>query len=425
MTASASAPASDIRRQALDCRDAAHAVAALSTGAKNALLDAMAAALEADAGAILAANARDLEAAAAKGMGSAMLDRLKLDEKRLAGIAAALREVAALPDPVGQVTRTYDRPNGIHVERVRVPLGVIAMIYEARPNVTADAAALCIKAGNAVILRGGSEAIHSNTAIAASLRRALREAGLPEAVLTLVTDLRRETMLELIQLADIVDLVIPRGGEGLIRFVAEHARVPVIKHYKGVCHLFVDAGADRKVALDLLIDGKVSRPAACNSLETLLVHRDAAADFLPMAVAELRRRGVEVRGDAATRALVPGVAEASEDDYAAEFLDLVIAVKVVDSLDEAIAHIRRYGSDHTEVIATRDAAHAEAFVHALRSAVVMVNASSRFSDGGELGLGAEIGISTTRLHSYGPMGLESLTVERFVVHGIGQVRHPV
>ncbi len=416
---------SDIKTLALQCRDAAHAVAGLCTDAKNALLDAMAAALQADAAAILAANAEDLAAAAAKGTGSAMLDRLRLDDKRLAGIAAALREVAALPDPVGQVTRAYDRPNGIHVERVRVPLGVIAMIYEARPNVTADAAALCIKAGNAVILRGGSEAIHSNTAIASSLRRALREAGLPEAVLTLVTDLRRETMLELIQLNDIVDLVIPRGGEGLIRFVAEHARVPVIKHYKGVCHLYVDADADRKVALDLLIDGKVSRPSACNSLETLLVHRDAAADFLPAAVAELRRRGVEVRGDAATRALGRDVAEASEDDYAAEFLDLVIAVKVVDSLDEAIAHIRRYGSDHTEVIATQDAAHAEAFVHALRSAVVMVNASSRFSDGGELGLGAEIGISTTRLHSYGPMGLEALTVERFVVHGVGQVRHPV
>ena len=416
---------SDIKTLALQCRDAAHAVAGLDTDAKNALLDAMAAALQADAAAILAANAEDLAAAAAKGTGSTMLDRLRLDDKRLAGIAAALREVAALPDPVGQVTRAYDRPNGIHVERVRVPLGVIAMIYEARPNVTADAAALCIKAGNAVILRGGSEAIHSNTAIASSLRRALREAGLPEAVLTLVTDLRRETMLELIQLNDIVDLVIPRGGEGLIRFVAEHARVPVIKHYKGVCHLYVDADADRKVALDLLIDGKVSRPSACNSLETLLVHRDAAADFLPAAVAELRRRGVEVRGDAATRALGRDVAEASEDDYAAEFLDLVIAVKVVDSLDEAIAHIRRYGSDHTEVIATQDAAHAEAFVHALRSAVVMVNASSRFSDGGELGLGAEIGISTTRLHSYGPMGLEALTVERFVVHGVGQVRHPV
>jgi glutamate-5-semialdehyde dehydrogenase len=416
---------SDIKTLALQCRDAAQALAQLSSEARSALIEAMAGALLADADAILAANARDLEAAAAKGTGSAMLDRLRLDPKRLAGVAGALREVAALPDPVGQVTRDYVRPNGIRVQKVRVPLGVIAMIYEARPNVTADAAALCIKAGNGVILRGGSEALHSNVAIAAALRRAIAAAGVPEAALTLVQDLRRETMLELLQLNEIVDLAIPRGGEGLIRFVAEHARVPVIKHYKGVCHLFVDASADRKVALDLLIDGKVSRPAACNSLETLLVHRDAAVAFLPGAVAALRARGVEVRGDAATRALVPDVAPAGEDDYAAEFLDLVIAVKVVDSLEQAIAHIRRYGSDHTEVIATQDPANARAFVHALRSAVVMVNASSRFSDGGELGLGAEIGISTTRLHAYGPMGLEALTVERFVVHGEGQTRQPV
>ncbi len=414
---------SDIKTQALQCRDAAQTLAQLSADAKHALIDSMASALEADSEAILAANAQDLDAARAKGVGSAMLDRLALDPKRLAGIAAALREVAALPDPVGQVTRDDVRPNGIRVQKVRVPLGVIAMIYEARPNVTADAAALCIKAGNGVILRGGSEAIHSNTAIAASLKRALSQAGVPEAALTLVTDLRRETMLELLQLNDIVDLAIPRGGEGLIRFVAEHARVPVIKHYKGVCHLFVDAGADVALATRLLVDGKVSRPAACNSLETLLVHRDIAADFLPGAIAELRRRGVEVRGDERTRALVPDVVPARDEDYAAEFLDLVIAVRVVDSLDGAIAHIRHYGSDHTEVIATRDAGHAEAFVQAMRSAVVMVNASSRFSDGGELGLGAEIGISTTRLHAYGPMGLEALTVERFVVHGEGQTRN--
>ena len=414
---------SDIKTQALQCRDAAQTLAQLSADAKHALIDSMASALEADSEAILAANAQDLDAARAKGVGSAMLDRLALDPKRLAGIAAALREVAALPDPVGQVTRDDVRPNGIRVQKVRVPLGVIAMIYEARPNVTADAAALCIKAGNGVILRGGSEAIHSNTAIAASLKRALSQAGVPEAALTLVTDLRRETMLELLQLNDIVDLAIPRGGEGLIRFVAEHARVPVIKHYKGVCHLFVDAGADVALATRLLVDGKVSRPAACNSLETLLVHRDIAADFLPGAIAELRRRGVEVRGDDRTRALVPDVVPARDEDYAAEFLDLVIAVRVVDSLDGAIAHIRHYGSDHTEVIATRDAGHAEAFVQAMRSAVVMVNASSRFSDGGELGLGAEIGISTTRLHAYGPMGLEALTVERFVVHGEGQTRN--
>ena len=414
----------DIKTLALQCRDAATAIASLPTQAKNALLRAMADALLADEAVILAANARDIEAAAAKGIGSAMLDRLRLDTARVQGIAAAVREVAELPDPVGQVTRAYDRPNGIHVERVRVPLGVIAMIYEARPNVTADAAALCLKAGNAVILRGGSEAIHSNTAIAASLKRALRDAGLPEAVLTLVEDLRRETILELIQLSDIIDLVIPRGGEGLIRFVAEHARVPVIKHYKGVCHQYVDAGADEDLALALLVDGKVSRPSACNALETLLVHRDIAPSFLPKAAVALRARGVDLRVDEAGRAWIPDAAAATEEDFAAEFLDLVLAIGVVDDLDAAIAHIRRHTSDHTEVIVTRDPAHADAFVHALRSAVVMVNASSRFSDGGELGLGAEIGISTTRLHSYGPMGLEALTVERFVVRGEGQVRHP-
>ena len=414
----------DIKTLALQCRDAATAIASLPTQAKNALLRAMADALLADEAVILAANARDIEAAAAKGIGSAMLDRLRLDTARVQGIAAAVREVAELPDPVGQVTRAYDRPNGIHVERVRVPLGVIAMIYEARPNVTADAAALCLKAGNAVILRGGSEAIHSNTAVAASLKRALRDAGLPEAVLTLVEDLRRETILELIQLSDIIDLVIPRGGEGLIRFVAEHARVPVIKHYKGVCHQYVDAGADEDLALALLVDGKVSRPSACNALETLLVHRDIAPSFLPKAAVALRARGVDLRVDEAGRAWIPDAAAATEEDFAAEFLDLVLAIGVVDDLDAAIAHIRRHTSDHTEVIVTRDPAHADAFVHALRSAVVMVNASSRFSDGGELGLGAEIGISTTRLHSYGPMGLEALTVERFVVRGEGQVRHP-
>lgn len=415
---------SDIKQLALACRDAAQSVAQLSTARKNALLESMARALEDDAAATLAANAKDLEAAQAKGMGSAMLDRLKLDDQRLAGIASALREVAALPDPVGLVTRRETRPNGIVVERVRVPLGVIAMIYEARPNVTADAAALCLKAGNGVILRGGSEAIHSNKAIAASLKRALREAGVPDAALTLVEDLSRETMLELLQLTDIVDLAIPRGGEGLIRFVAEHARVPVIKHYKGVCHQFVDAGADLDVALRLLLDGKVSRPSACNALETLLVHQDVAAEFLPKAATLMRERGVELRGDERAAQFIPEAKPATEDDYAAEFLDLVIAVRVVDSLDEAIAHIRRYGSDHTEVIVTRDAANAQKFVDSLRSAVIMVNASSRFSDGGELGLGAEIGISTTRLHSYGPMGLEALTVERFVVRGEGQVRHP-
>jgi glutamate-5-semialdehyde dehydrogenase len=373
---------------------------------------------------VLAANAQDMQHAVDKGVQGAMLDRLRLDETRVAAIAQALREVAALPDPVGVVTRRETLANGVVVERVRIPLGVVAMIYEARPNVTADAAALCLMAGNAVMLRGGSEAIHSNRAIAAALHEALRAHGLPEAAVTLVDDLSRETMVALLQLSDVIDLAIPRGGEGLIRFVTEHARVPVIKHYKGVCHLYVDRLADVDVALNLLIDGKTSRPGVCNALETVLIHRDIAPAFLPRAAAALRERGVTLRGDESTLALVPEVALADEDDYAAEFLDLIIAIRVVGSVDDAIAHIRRYGSDHTEVIATNDEATAQRFVQSLRSAVVMVNASSRFSDGGQLGLGAEIGISTTRLHAYGPMGAESLTIERFVVRGEGQVRHP-
>ena len=415
---------SDIRTQALACRDAAPAIAGLDSAARRALLLDMAAAVDAHAGRILEANARDMAQAAEKGVQGAMLDRLRLDAERVAAIANAVREVAELPDVVGEVTRREVRPNGLAIERVRIPLGVVAMIYEARPNVTADAAALCMKAGNAVILRGGKEAINSNLAIAAALHEALEARGVPKETLTIMDDLRREAMLELLQLNDIIDLAIPRGGEGLIRFVTEHARVPVIKHYKGVCHLYVDSAADPALALDLLIDGKTTRIGVCNALETLLVHKDIADEFLPRAAQALRAKGVELRGCAASRARVPDMIEATEDDYAAEFLDLILAVRVVDSLDEAIAHIRRFGSDHTEVIATSDDKAAARFVHALRSAVVMVNASSRFSDGGQLGLGAEIGISTTRLHAYGPMGAESLTIERFVVRGEGQVRHP-
>jgi glutamate-5-semialdehyde dehydrogenase len=415
---------SDIRSLAQACRDAVPVLATLDTSTKRTLLNDMADALEQRVDDVLVANAQDMQHAADNGVQGAMLDRLRLDPSRVAGIAQALREVAQLPDPVGVVTRRETLANGVSVERVRIPLGVIAMIYEARPNVTADAAALCLMAGNAVILRGGSEAIHSNRAIAAALHEALQAHSLPTAAVTLVEDLSRETMVSLLQLSDLVDLAIPRGGEGLIRFVTEHARVPVIRHYKGVCHLYVDRAADLALALNLLIDGKTSRPGVCNALETVLVHRDVAGQFLPRAAAALRERGVALRGDEATRALVPEASAASDDDYAAEFLDLIIALRVVDSLDEAVAHIRRYGSDHTEVIATSDAATAQRFVQSLRSAVVMVNASSRFSDGGQLGLGAEIGISTTRLHAYGPMGAESLTIERFVVRGEGQVRHP-
>lgn len=413
-----------VRHLAEKARAAAAVMATTDATTRRRLIEGMAAQLESNRDAVLGANAEDLARGREAGLSNAMLDRLMLDPPRVQALADALRDVAAQPDPLGQVTRREVRPNGVVVERQRVPLGLIAMIYEARPNVTADAAALCVKAGNAVLLRGGSEARASNAAIAACLHAALRAEGLPEAAVSLVSDTAREHVLELLQLTDLVDLAIPRGGEGLIRFVAEHARVPVIKHYKGVCHLYVDRAADLDKARDLLMDGKASRPGVCNALETLLVHRDIAEAFLPPAVAALKARGVEVRGCQRTQAIVQGVRPASDQDYAAEFLDLIIAVRVVDCLEDALAHIARYGSDHTEVIATEDSLAAEAFVRGTRSSAVMVNASSRFNDGGQLGLGAEIGISTTRLHAYGPMGVESLTIERFVVRGDGQVRHP-
>ena len=416
--------AESLREAALACRLAAQAVAELDTRAKAALLHAIADELGASATAILSANAEDMAAARDAGAAAALLDRLALNPQRLRDIVKGVHAIARMPDPVGRVTRHRRARQGFTIERVRVPLGVIALIYEARPNVTADAAALCIKAGNGVILRGGSEATRSNRAIAACLQHALVNAGVPDHAVVLVRDQSRAVMLELLQLADIVDLAIPRGGPGLIGFVTEHARVPVIKHYKGVCHLYVDAAADPDRAIDLAIDGKCSRPAACNALETLLVHARIAPAFLPRAAAALRARGVELVGDDAARALVPDMRPATETDYAAEYLALKLAVGVVPDIEAAIAHIRRYGSDHTEVIATEDPLAARRFVHALRAAVVMVNASSRFSDGGQLGLGAEIGISTTRLHAYGPMGAEALTIERFVLRGHGEVRHP-
>ena len=413
-----------VRGLAQQARAAAAVLAASDGATRRRLIESMAAQVDAQAEQVLAANAADLARGREAGLSPAMLDRLRLDPARLAAIADALREVAAQADPLGEVTRREQRPNGLIIERQRVPLGLIAMIYEARPNVTADAAALCLKAGNAVLLRGGSEARDSNRAIAACLHAALREQGLPEAAATLIEDTAREHVLELLQLSDLIDLAIPRGGEGLIRFVAEHARVPVIKHYKGVCHLYVDRAADPERALALLIDGKTSRPGVCNALETLLVHADIAPGFLPRALAALAARGVEVRGCERSRAYSDAVLRASEADYDAEYLDLILSLRVVDDLDAALAHIARHGSDHTEVIVTEDVAAAEAFVRRTRSSAVMVNASSRFNDGGQLGLGAEIGISTTRLHAYGPMGVESLTIERYVVRGAGQVRHP-
>lgn len=414
-----------VRRLAQSARDAQAAIATADGATRRALIEAMADQLLAGQAGILAANAGDIASAAANGASKATLDRLALDPQRVQGMAEALREVAGQTDPLGEVTRSERRPNGLVVERQRIPLGLVAMIYEARPNVTAEAAALCLKAGNAVLLRGGSEAAASNAAIAGCLHAALRGMGLPEAAVSLVGDTAREHVLELLQLSDLIDLAIPRGGESLIRFVAEHARVPVIKHYKGVCHLYVDRAADIDKALGLLVDGKTTRPGVCNALETLLVHRDIAPVFLPRALAVLQAHAVEVRGDDATRAFDAAIATATDDDYDAEFLDLVLAVRVVDDLKSALAHIARFGSDHTEVIVTEDPAAAEAFVRGTRSSAVMVNASSRFNDGGQLGLGAEIGISTTRLHAYGPMGAEALTIERFVVRGHGQVRHAV
>ena len=413
-----------IRSLAERARAASHAIAALEPSRRAALLSKMAEAVDGGRADILAANARDMERAREAGTTGAMLDRLALDDGRIDGIVQAIGEIAALPDPVGQVTRSQAHSNGMTVEKVRIPLGLIAMIYEARPNVTADAAALCLRAGNAVLLRGGSEARESNIAIARCLHAALREFDLPVEAVALVEDTAREHVLELLQLTDLVDLAIPRGGERLIRFVAENARVPVIKHYKGVCHLYVDAAADPAAATRLAVDGKLSRPGVCNALETLLVHADIAGKWLPDALATLARGGAEIRGCERTRALFADAKQATDEDYDTEYLAPIISVRVVDSIDDAIAHIQRHTSDHTEVICTTDQAAADRFVRAIRSSAVMVNASSRFNDGGQLGLGAEIGISTTRLHAYGPMGLESLTIERWVVRGEGQVRHP-
>jgi glutamate-5-semialdehyde dehydrogenase len=407
------------------CRRAARQVANLSTAAKNRALQAMAEALLQHEAAILAANAVDVANAEAGGMSAALIDRLRLDPKRLRGMADALREVIALPDPVGEMAGQWTRPNGLQVGQMRVPLGVILFIYESRPNVTSDAAGLCFKSGNGVVLRGGKEAFHSNAAIVAALQGALQAEHLPVEAVTFIPTTDRAALLDVLALNQHIDLVIPRGGEGLIRFVDEHSRIPVIKHYKGVCHLFVDEEADFDRALHLLIDGKVSRPSVCNALETLLVHEAIADTFLPLAGAALRNKQVVIRGDERTRSLVPDAEVATEDDYYAEYLDYLIAVRVVPDLDAALAHIARYGSMHTEVIATNNLAHARRFVREVDASAVMVNASSRFNDGGELGLGAEIGISTTKLHAYGPMGLEALTTKKFVVMGDGQTRQPI
>ncbi|MFO7983611.1 MAG: glutamate-5-semialdehyde dehydrogenase [Desulfuromonadales bacterium] len=407
---------------ARDARKASRVMANLSSGVKNELLHCMANGLESAAETLMTENEKDLVACRQKGLSPAMIDRLVLDEERIKAMVEGLREVAALSDPVGEITGMWRRPNGLQVGRMRIALGVIGIIYESRPNVTADAAGLCLKSGNAVVLRGGSEAIHSNTAIGVILRNEMKKMGLPESAIQVVTTTDRSAVTELLKLENEIDLIIPRGGEGLIRFVSENSRIPVIKHYKGVCHTYVDATADFDMAEDICVNAKVQRPGVCNSMETLLIHKDIAETFVPRAVESLRAKGVEVRGCETTREFAPAVIAATEEDWSEEYLDLILSVRVVDDMDQAIDHINTYGSLHTEVIVTRDYARSQRFIREVNSSVVMVNASSRFSDGNQFGLGAEIGISTTKLHSFGPMGLEDLTTRKFIVLGDGQVR---
>lgn len=405
-------------------RTAARLLAGATTGEKNDALLAMAAQLEAQTDAILAANAQDVAQAAANGMNPSMLDRLSLSAERIAGMADGVRQVAALPDPIGEVMDGFRRPNGLKIEKVRVPLGVIGIIYEARPNVTSDAAALCLKAGNAVILRGGKEAIASNAAIAGALRDGLAAVGLPADAVQLIPDTSRETATQMMQLNQYLDVLIPRGGAGLIRSVVENATVPVLETGTGNCHIYVDAAADIDMACAITVNAKASRPSVCNAAETLLVHEAIAEKALPVLAEGLTKAGVRLHACERARALMPGVdaQPATEADWATEYLDYDMAVKVVPSLDAAIDHIARYSTGHSECIVTDSQAAAQQFVDQVDSAAVYVNASTRFTDGGEFGLGAEIGISTQKLHARGPMGLRELTTTKYIVTGNGQIR---
>lgn len=399
-------------------RDAARALARLDTETKNALLRGMAEGIENSAERIQAANTKDIQAGRQAGLSSAMLDRLTLTDKRISEMAKGVRQVADLPDPVGKTISEWTRPNGIRIRKVRVPLGVILIIYESRPNVTADAACLCFKTGNAVILRGGSEAIHSNLAIA----EAMGAPGLPTHSITVVPTTDRAAIDELLKLDEYINLCIPRGGESLIRAVAEKSRIPVIKHYKGVCHVFVDRDADFDMAEKIVVNAKCQRPGVCNAIETLLVDEKIADKFLPRIGRALTDQKVELRGDEATRRFIPAAKPATEDDWYAEYLDLILAVRVVTGADEAINHITKYGSAHSDAIVTGNKATAEKFLREVDSSSVFWNASTRLADGGQYGFGAEIGISTDKLHARGPMGLEELTSYKFVVIGDGQLR---
>lgn len=408
---------------ALAARDAARSLYLASTEQKNVALTSMARRLRDSTAEIIRANATDLDEAKKSGKNAAFIDRLLLDAKRIEAMAGAIDSIVTLEDPVGEVTERWTRPNGLKIRKERLPLGVVLMIFESRPNVTSDAGALCLKSGNAAILRGGSESFRSNQAIATALQSGLREAGLPAECIQLVPSTDRESLLELIKLEGLIDLCIPRGGEGLIRFITENARVPVIKHYQGVCHVYVEQTADLEKAEAIIVNAKASRPGVCNSAECLLVDEAIAKTFLPRAAKALISRGVEIRGDAQVSALAGAeVTPATEADFGKEFLDLILAVKIVPGIDAALEHIARYGSEHTEAIVTRDDLLARRFTREVTASAVVVNASTRFNDGGELGLGAEIGISTSRLHAFGPMGLKELTTQKYVVEGDGQVR---
>lgn len=402
-------------------RAAADRLASISTAVKDQALSAMADGLIAESEAILAANEKDLEALPRKGAG-ALADRLRLTPERISEMASGIRELIKLPDPVGHVQKMWRRPNGMQVGRMRVPIGVIGIIYESRPNVTADSAALCLKSGNACVLRGGSEAIHSNTAIAGVLTEAAEQAGIPAGAISFIGRTEREVAVELLKQDRYVDLIIPRGGESLMKTVAEQSRIPVIKHDKGVCHIYVDADADPAMAQRICLNAKTQRPSTCNAMETLLVHQAIARTLLPDLIKHMTEAGVEVRGCPRTCQLSPEAKPASDDDYGKEFLDLILAVKVVKSIEEAMEHIAKYGSRHTESIITSDYGRALRFLRDVDAGAVMVNASTRLHDGNQFGLGAEIGISTTRIHARGPMGLEELTCTKFIVFGSGQIR---
>ena len=403
-------------------RNAAHNLGRVSSEQKNSALYAIAAGLEKEADFIQAENKKDLLRAEEMGLSGAMIDRLTIKAATIDAMIAGLNEVAHLNDPVGTMGPTRIRPNGLQVARMRIPLGVIGIIYESRPNVTVDAAGLCLKAGNAVILRGGSEAFYSNQALAVVIERALEKSGLPDKSVQVVPVREREAVYALLNQEEFVDLIIPRGGEGLIRSVVENSKIPVLKHYKGVCHIFVDVDADLDMAKNICFNAKVQRPGVCNAMETLLVHRSVAEAFLPAMAERFGEAGVELRGCAATCRILPDALEAQESDWPAEYLDLILAVKVVEDMDEALEHIAAYSSNHSEAIVTRDYERAKRFVREADSSVVLVNASTRFNDGGQLGLGAEIGISTSKLHAFGPMGVEELTTSKFVVQGSGQIR---